>query len=107
MDTGSNHDSRKQIEEVDPECRHYIKKATWEQIEERDNEKDKGDPDKQTYKLSSAIKRQVRADKKNIWQINSEKTEKILTKITGGKAVKNPKGKFSPKFIQMRKKTEC
>ena len=53
------------LEKVEPECRlDYIKKSTWEKIWERDAEKNRGDLDNRTHKLTAAIKRQVKADKK-------------------------------------------
>ena len=62
----------------------------------------RGDPEQIAHKLTAAIKRQVRADKKEHLSEQFRENKEDPHKKHLWTAVKNLKGKFSPKFIQIR-----
>ena len=93
------------LEEITPECKQdYIKKSTWGKMEERSAMAEEGDRDKKVNKLNKEIKIMTKADKKENLLEQFRENKKDPHKKHIWRAVKNLKGKFSTKFIQMRNK---
>ena len=90
---------------MDPTIRKdYISSDTWDKIKERNEEQEKGDPEKKVIALNKEIKKMAFNNRKNqkLEEFNENPEDKNKKHLW--KAVKNLKGKFTPKYIQMRNK---
>jgi hypothetical protein len=80
----------------------YIAKDTWSLIEKRNLKLKEGDQEKEVSKLSREIKKKAFSNRKNakLEEFNENPADKHKKGLW--KAVKNLKGKFTPRFIQMQ-----
>ena len=73
-------------------------------MEERNRILKAGDEKKEIHNLNKEIKKLTKQDKKECLLEQFRENKEDPHKKHAWKVVKNPKGKFSPKFIQMRNK---
>ena len=83
-----------------------MQKRLWDKISGRNNELEKRYVNKKVNSLNMEIKKNVREDEREhlLEQIRESKEDPHNKHLL--KTVKNLKGKFTPKFIQMRNKNE-
>ena len=91
------------LEEIPASCKkYYMKRQTWNRIEEGNRKLEEGDKDKQVHKLNKEIKKNIREDKKEKLNEQFRENKEDLHKKHLWKTVNNLKGEFAPKYIQMR-----